>query len=186
MHRDTRDIREIATEEIETIFSLDVSRVQTARYVVRRSKELPGLLLHREDLAAPACTPTWGKKECRSRLELWRKNLQEGARMWGAYANAALAGFILTSPLLSDKTVEVYSLFVDGSRRRTGVGSALLHLAEQDARGISAVALHLTTTLTNAVAIDFYLCNGYQVVQLTDRGVVRDQHPEIRLAKRLE
>jgi ribosomal protein S18 acetylase RimI-like enzyme len=185
MISDSPSIRTLTDTDIESIFSLDVSRTQTARYVVHCSRAAGGLLLNREQLATPAITATWGKNECQARRKLWRRNLREGARIWGVYTDAVLAGFVLISPLLPNNTIEVYSLFVDASHRRAGIGSVLLRIAEHEARKLSAVAVHLTTTLDNVVAIDFYLRHGYQMVQLSDCAVVQDKQPEIRLTKRL-
>ena len=182
---DSTNVRQLGVADIEALFSIDVSRRQTAHYVVGTSQKPPGLLLDRQELTTPVSKKTWGRNECETRREMWRRNLQDGARIWGAHADAVLAGFILISPLLPNETVEVYSLFVDASRRRAGIGSLLLRLAEEEARKLAAVAVHLTTTLDNAVAIDFYLHNGYHVVQLADCDSVRDQQPEVRLAKRL-
>lgn len=185
MLSDPLNVRQLAITDMDSLFSIDVSRRQTARYVARASQQPAGLLLHRQELAAPVSTTTWGRNECETRREMWRRNLQDGARIWGAYADAVLVGFILISPLLPNKTVEVYSLFVDASRRRAGIGSLLMGRAEEEARRLSAVAVHLTTTLDNAAAIDFYLASGYQVAELADCAIVGDQQPEIRLAKRL-
>jgi GNAT superfamily N-acetyltransferase len=182
---DPLNVRQLAIADLEALFSIDVSRQQTARYVARASQQPPGLLLHRQELASPVSKTTWGRNECEARRKVWRQNMDEGASIWGAYADAVLAAFVLHGPLLPNKTVEVYSLFVDASRRRAGIGSLLMGRAEEEARRLSAVALHLTTTLDNAAAIDFYLASGYQVAQLADCAIVGDQQPEIRLAKRL-
>ena len=105
--------------------------------------------------------------------------------MWGAFANDVLAGFVLISPLLPNKTVEVFSLFVDASARRSGIGSLLMQQAEEEARRLTATGIHLSTTLENAAAIDFYLHSGYQVAQLADSVVLGEAHSGIHFAKRL-
>jgi ribosomal protein S18 acetylase RimI-like enzyme len=109
--------------------------------------------------------------------------MAEGARLRGCYAGQSLAGFALISPLLSDGTIELFSIYVDAAQRRRGVGSLLLGNAEDEAAARSARVLHLTIRFENAAAIDFYLHRGYRLAQLTDRATVPDKHPEIRLAK---
>jgi ribosomal protein S18 acetylase RimI-like enzyme len=179
------DIRQLGEADFDAVFSMDFSSPQVARYVVGYSERPPGLLLQRQRLVMPFDKATWGRNECESRRELWIKNLREGARMWGAYVDAVLAGFVLLSPLLPNRTIEVFSLFVDAAARRNGIGSLLMQRAEEHARKLSADGIHLSTMLENAAAIDFYLHSGYQVAQLADGTVLGVGHSGIRFAKRL-
>jgi ribosomal protein S18 acetylase RimI-like enzyme len=185
MTSDPPDIRQLGEADLDAVFSMDVSSPQVARYVVGYSERPPGLLLQRRGLAMPLDRATWGRNECESRRELWIKNLREGASMWGAFVNGILAGFVLISPLLPNRTVEVFSLFVDAATRRNGIGSLLMQQAEEHARKLSAEGIHLSTMLENAAAIDFYLHSGYQVAQLADGTVLGEGHSGIRFAKRL-
>lgn len=178
-------IRPLAEDELEAVFGLNVAAEQSVRYVIRASASPSGLCLQREELATPIRTPTWGQNERHTRLALWRRNLAEGASLFGGFVDGGLVGFVLISPLLSDNTIELLSIFVDADRRRAGIGSLLLGEAEERAAAKSASALHLTTVLANAAAVDFYLHHGYRPVQLTDRTVVPSQEPEIRFAKSL-
>lgn len=178
-------IRPIAKGQLRQLIALDVSQTQTQRYAVRASMDPLGLLLERRDLDLPLHCPTWGANECRTRLELWHRNLAEGSRCFGCYVGEELAGVVLLSPLLMDGTLELFSIFVGAGHRRRGIGSMLLRQAEIEAATQRASTLHLTTTLENANAIDFYLHRGYRLVQLADRVVVPNQDAEVRFAKRI-
>ncbi len=75
---------------------------------------------------------------------------------------AALAGYALLAVRREGKTARIYSLAVEPSRGRRGVGRALLQACERWARGQGRVALRLEVRYDNAAAIALYEKLGYR------------------------
>ncbi len=75
---------------------------------------------------------------------------------------AALAGYALLAVRKNTKTARIYSLAVDPTRGRRGVGRALLQACERYARGHGRTALRLEVRYDNAAAIALYEKLGYR------------------------
>ena len=172
--------------EIGSIACIDRSEVRSAQYAVEHVEGPPCLRLVRQELQMPTAVANWGESELRSRMQLWRRNLTDGASFWGAFLGERLVSFALISERFPDQTAELYSLFVDAAHRRKGIGSELLARAEQEAVNMGAHTMSLFTALKNAGAIDFFLSTGYQVIGIHDSSTVKHKGWELRLAKALE
>ena len=175
----------MGANELGDIARIDTSQEQTAEYVLKRSKRTLGLTLSKRALETPTISTTWGAREVTGRMELWRRNLADGATFYGAHLAEKLVGFVLVSWRLSDGTVELYSIFVDRAHRRQGIGSALVAKAEERAAELRAHTVHMSTTMANAAAVDFYRARGYRLIGVYDTTKVKDKGAEISLAKEL-
>jgi len=169
-------IRKLAKEEIDDIPSLDVSSTDPVYNVAP-----DGSLTRRE---GETCEhPRWGEKETATRLNLWHRNIDEGATFLGAFDGCVFMGFCLLSAEAVDDAPEVYSIFVDRAHRGKGVGSALLSAAEQLCRERGAAGMRVTTGPDRGGAIQFYSNKGFEVIDA--RGATeRDQRGWVKFLKR--
>jgi ribosomal protein S18 acetylase RimI-like enzyme len=83
------------------------------------------------------------------------------------------------------KVGHIITIDVIGEARRAGVGSALLHAAEEELLRAGAVAVALETPVNNADAIRFYKQKGY-FVEKTVAGYYSIQMDALVMTKELE
>ncbi len=82
------------------------------------------------------------------------------------------------------KTGHIITIDVLQEARRAGIGSALLHSAEEHLRTAGAIAVELETPVNNETAISFYKQMGY-FVQRTVRGYYANQLDALVMRKEL-
>jgi len=75
-------------------------------------------------------------------------------------------GFIVVQ---AGRTGHVITIDVSPKARRSGVGSLLIHAAEERLRASGAHAVGLETAVDNAAALSFYKRHGYSVVRIWPR-----------------
>ena len=73
-----------------------------------------------------------------------------------------IAGYALLSARQGGRTARIYSLAVDPSQKRRGVGRALLQACERYARARGRAALRLEVRYDNPAAIALYEKMGYR------------------------
>jgi ribosomal-protein-alanine N-acetyltransferase len=104
-----------------------------------------------------------------------RRTLRKFLRLPGADCLVAecgyIAGFILTHAASfngrdarTPPRGHIISLDVDAQFRRHGVGSALLHAAEESMASCGVHTIDLETAVDNHPAISFWLRHGYEIV----------------------
>ncbi|MCL5999820.1 MAG: GNAT family N-acetyltransferase [Chloroflexi bacterium] len=167
--------------EIPLIASIDRSDIALAEYTCRLADDGLGLSLVSRPLPTPALIPNWNAQELEFRFELWRRNLAEGAALFGAFEQERLAGFVLVGRSSNAYTAEVYSLFVDRAYRCLGIGTLLLARAECQCAGWGCDDVILYTGY-HAHVVDFYLRRGYRVAAIQDPAVKTKNFP-LTLAK---
>jgi len=94
----------------------------------------------------------------------------------------SILGFIVAEA--RRKIGHIITIDVIAEARRTGVGSALLHAAEEQLLRAGAAAVALETPVNNAAAIRFYKQKGY-FVERTVAGYYSNQMDALVMAKEL-
>jgi diamine N-acetyltransferase len=84
------------------------------------------------------------------------------------------------------RPAKLHRLYVQEPFTGTGLGSALLARAEDDARDAGATALWLTTWIGNRRALDFYPRRGYRDVGATDYVFEDERHENRVFVKSLD
>ncbi len=93
-----------------------------------------------------------------------------------------ILGFIVAE--CRRKTGHVITIDVLQETRRSGIGSALLHAAEEHLRKAGATAVELETPVNNEIAIRFYKRMGY-FVEKTVHGYYSNQLDALVMRKEL-
>lgn len=106
------------------------------------------------------------------------------ATIYVAEKNNILQGCIILLHRLHSSSVRIYSLAVDPSVQKTGMGRELIKFAENDAIRNNKTCLTLEVREDNQVAINFYLRNGYEVFGHYD-DYYEDGMQALRLKKEL-
>ena len=98
-----------------------------------------------------------------------RKELKEYMRRRGSFTVVAasagsgeIAGFLVAQ---AGSAGHIITVDVIASARRAGVGSQLLHAAEERLRAAGASVIDLETAVDNLPALSFYKRHGYTVVK---------------------
>ena len=97
-------------------------------------------------------------------------------------APQSILGFIVAEA--RRKIGHIITIDVVAQARRTGVGTALLHAAEEQLLRAGAAAVALETPVNNAAAIRFYKQKGY-FVEKTVAGYYSNQMDALVMAKEL-
>ena len=146
--------RQMKSDEIPLIEGIDRAEELRVEYHCIPLAEGLGLRLCRRLVNPPRHISKWSKVELTSRFELWNRNLEDGAVLFGSFEGQKLVVFILVT-VHSEKTLgEIYSLFVNRYHRGKGLGTALLEKAEHYCRNLKATNLILYTG-HSAPAVDF-------------------------------
>jgi [ribosomal protein S18]-alanine N-acetyltransferase len=82
-------------------------------------------------------------------------------------ANAAVAGFIVAE--VNRSTGHIITIDVIATVRRAGVGSLLLHSAEDRLRAAHCHTVELETAVDNLSALSFYKRHAYSVIKTSPR-----------------
>ena len=118
------------------------------------------LALVRQDFAEPwAIDYDWDWELDESIVSHLDQGLVLVAEVGGGDLVGMIEGGIADNDLL-----KIYSLYVDGSQRRRGIGQALVQALEQVAKERQVRGLGLDTQVANGPAIDFYRSLGFEVV----------------------
>ena len=96
--------------------------------------------------------------------------------------DSAILGFVVAEA--RRKVGHIITIDVIAEMRRAGVGSALLHAAEEQLLRAGAIAVGLETPVNNAAAIRFYKQKGY-FVEKTVAGYYSNQMDALVMAKEL-
>lgn len=80
----------------------------------------------------------------------------------------AILGF-LVGERAARGTGHIITIDVRQSGRRHGIGSALLHAAEERLRSSNCAAVRLETSVDNVAALSFYKRHGYHVIRTIPR-----------------
>jgi ribosomal-protein-alanine N-acetyltransferase len=95
----------------------------------------------------------------------------------------SILGFIVAE--IRRKIGHIITIDVIADARRAGVGSALLHAAEEQLLQAGAAAVALETPVNNAAAIQFYKKEGY-FVEKTLAGYYSNQMDALVMTKELD
>jgi ribosomal-protein-alanine acetyltransferase len=82
-----------------------------------------------------------------------------------ARSGGRVIGYVLISLRSGSKSARIYSLAVEKSQTRRGVGRELLHAAERYARAQGRTSLRLEVRYDNARAITLYQQQGYRAFE---------------------
>ena len=96
--------------------------------------------------------------------------------------DSGIVGFVVAEA--RRKVGHIITIDVMAEARRAGVGSALLHAAEEQLLRAGAVAVVLETPVNNADAIRFYRQKGY-FVEKTVAGYYSNQMDALVMTKQL-
>src|SRR5262245_11371772 len=122
------------------------------------------------------------------RLEQHRRSLEEPPaewRTWVAEDGGATTGFAVTGPSqdadATDRTAEVYAIYLEPERVGTGMGRALFAYAIDDLRDRGYEAVTLWVLETNERARRFYEVAGWNLdgTEASER-VDREMRPTVR------
>jgi len=117
-----------------------------------------------------------------SRPELAFYMRRPGSFTLVAEAETRILGFVVAE--IRRKSGHIITIDVISETRRTGVGSALLHAAEEQLLRSGAVAVALETPVSNEAAIRFYMRMGY-FVEKTVAGYYSGQLDALVMTKEL-
>ena len=134
--------------------------------------------------------PGWTPRPFEQRLETWQRHLEPGSGVDTLICDDvdAIVGFAGLGPNrdgLGDSAGEIYTLYVDAGRWRSGIGTLLLAAAEQRLRDRGYTNAVLWTLELNQRARAFYERHGWQPDGAT---IPDDDDPkifEVRYRKRL-
>lgn len=114
--------------------------------------------------------------------EEWRKHLDQGGRLYGAFDGERLEGFCVLSAKRADGSIELVALFVDRDYRRKGIATKLMMWAEKQAVKMGAETMFLYANPTVS-AVYFYCSAGFQIAGLISKTVVRSLPGDVVMVK---
>jgi ribosomal protein S18 acetylase RimI-like enzyme len=179
------EFREMQADEISRIGEVNREELVMAEYVTVPDDSGFGLRAVRTEKSPPEQTPHWSRQGAEGRANSWKPSVEQGGYFYGAFDGDLLAGFVILGPRKSDDSGEIVALFVHRDQRRTGIGRKLMRKAEEEAIARGYASLFLYSNPTES-AVGFYLKEGYRIVGLISKEIVRSLPGDIVMAKRLE
>lgn len=176
--------REMNPEELFRIGEVNRSEKVIAEYIPQPDTTGFGLVAVCTPHHPPQSIPPWGKEGVESRAADWKKQVDRGGFLYGAFDNGRLVGFALLGPIRSDDSIELVALFVDADYRRTGIGTMLMNQVEERALAMGADAMFLYANPTVS-SVDFYQKSGFQIIGLISKTIVKSLPGDIVMAKKL-
>ena len=177
--------RVMNTEEIFRIGEVNREEMVIAKYVAKSDPSGFSISAIREEIDSPSETPHWSEKGIENRAKSWKPALENGGFFYGAFNDDRLAGFVILGPKKWDDSGEIVALFVDKDQRRQGIASKLMKKAEEKAKEMGMNSLFLYSNPTES-SVSFYLNNGYRIVGLISKEIVRSLPGDIVMAKKIE
>jgi len=174
----------MSPEEISRIGEVNREEQLEVEYVPKADGSGFGLTIERVERDQPRTIPPWSEQGVKARTNAWKKHLDNGGFLYGAFDRERLTGFILLGAKKADHSAEVVALFVDQDYRRSGIGQALMGWAEEKSLSLGVQSLYVYANPTGS-AVDFYRRAGFEVAGLISKEVVISLPRDIILAKQL-
>ena len=172
-------VREMGISELGRIEEIDRSE-----HIVQQYRAHGGVLsLVDVDIRAPR----WGEPgeaPVAQVVAAWRRLLERGGILVGAFDGERLVGVALYDRSAPDEPARLAELYVTRLHRREGVGQALTREVVRLARRDGARRLYVSATQTRAT-VDFYCRLGFEALASPNASLLALEPDDIHLALRL-
>ncbi|MCF7920382.1 MAG: GNAT family N-acetyltransferase [Candidatus Cloacimonetes bacterium] len=178
------EYREMRSDEIKRISEVKREEIINYVYTTKCDDTGFGLVTTCVEKSPPGVEPPWGEKGVEHRINNWKPSLQQGGCMYGAFDNDRLVGFVILGPKREDNSGEIVAIFIDKDYRRIGIAGKLMKWAEKKAKSLEMESLFLYSNPTGS-AMGFYLNQGFRIVGLISKEIVRSLPGDIVMAKKI-
>jgi ribosomal protein S18 acetylase RimI-like enzyme len=153
-----------------------VGEIDRSEHVTREHSYRAGSLQSRDvDIRVPNWSQTGAA---------WRPILERGGTLIGAFDAAALAGFAIYRPRLTQEMANLAVLHVSRSYRRQGVASLLTGEVMRLARADGARHLYVSAT-PSGTAVAFYRSHGFEPTDQPNAELFALEPDDIHMVKAL-
>jgi len=172
-------IRELAREEIETIWGIDRSEVIENVYYMRDG----ALVLEAEDYHMRE----WPPGEAELYTPILSDCLDRGGTFYGAFEGSEMVGAAVLESRFIGKAqdqLQLKFLHVSSGHRKIGLGKTLFEKAVKRAKELGAKRLYVAATPSENT-VDFYLHLGCEVTGETNQELFELEPEDIHLEYRI-
>lgn len=169
------NIRELRSEELETIWTIDRSEVIEKRYIIQE-----GILVLKSSYAD---LPGWPPGMPAKYTPILRDCFARGGTFYGAFEGKTLiAVAILDSKFIGrgKDRLQLKFLFISRAYRKQGLGRVLFDKVVAKAKAMQAQKLYISATPSEN-AINFYLNLGCVVTPEPDQALLELEPADIHL-----
>ena len=172
-------VRGMAIAELGRIAEIDRSEEIEQQYRSRSG------VLHLVDVSIHA--PRWGEPgeaPVERYVASWRRQLERGGVLLGAFDGDRLLGVALYDRSSVDEPARLAELYVTREHRGEGIGRALIEEIGRLARADGAKRLYVSATPTRAT-VDFYLKRGFEPLANPNERLLALEPEDIHMAMAL-